>query len=510
MIWHVQNENFILDSTRIFMKAFHLLLFDGSFIFPECILIFGLILLLMIDSTSDQKDIPWLYFISSTSLVMSITALLFRWREEPMISFSGNFQTNNFNEIFQFLILLCSTLCIPLSVEYIECTEMAITEFMLFVLTATLGGMFLCGANDLITIFVAPECFSLCSYLLSGYTKKDVRSNEATTKYLLMGGASSSILVHGFSWLYGSSGGEIELQEIVNGLINTQMYNSPGISIALIFITVGIGFKLSLAPSHQWTPDVYEGSPTPVVAFLSVTSKVAASASATRIFDIPFYFSSNEWHLLLEILAILSMLLGNLIAITQTSMKRMLAYSSIGQIGYVIIGIIVGDSNGGYASMITYMLFYISMNLGTFACIVSFGLRTGTDTIRDYAGLYTKDPFLALSLALCLLSLGGLPPLAGFFGKLHLFWCGWQAGLYFLVSIGLLTSVVSIYYYLKIIKLLMTGRNQEITPHVRNYRRSPLRSNNSIELSMIVCVIASTIPGISMNPIIAIAQDTLF
>ncbi|KAK8483962.1 hypothetical protein V6N11_071010 [Hibiscus sabdariffa] len=354
---------------------------------------------------------------------------------------------------------------------------MAIAEFLLFVLTATLGGMFLCGANDLITIFVAPECFSLCSYLLSGYTKKDVRSNEATTKYLLMGGASSSILVHGFSWLYGSSGGEIELQEIVNGLINTQMYNSPGISIALIFITVGIGFKLSPAPSHQWTPDVYEGvrdyecnrsirrqkdhpkmiiswllrtnqirwfyfsifltcsygtkvekieknqsfTTTDegfleklriIVAFLSVTSKVAASASATRIFDIPFYFSSNEWHLLLEILAILSMILGNLIAITQTSMKRMLAYSSIGQIGYVIIGIIVGDSNGGYASMITYMLFYISMNLGTFACIVLFGLRTGTDNIRDYAGLYTKDPFLALSLALCLLSLGGLPPLA--------------------------------------------------------------------------------------------------
>nr|YP_009335463.1 NADH-plastoquinone oxidoreductase subunit 2 [Oziroe biflora]YP_009335478.1 NADH-plastoquinone oxidoreductase subunit 2 [Oziroe biflora]AEX96332.1 NADH-plastoquinone oxidoreductase subunit 2 [Oziroe biflora]APO12521.1 NADH-plastoquinone oxidoreductase subunit 2 [Oziroe biflora]APO12536.1 NADH-plastoquinone oxidoreductase subunit 2 [Oziroe biflora] len=510
MIWHVQNENFILDSTRIFMKAFHLLLFHGSFIFPECILIFGLILLLMIDSTSDQKDRPWFYFISSTSLVMSITALLFRWKEEPIISFSGNFQTNNFNEIFQFLILLCSTLCIPLSVEYIECTEMAITEFLLFVLTATLGGMFLCGANDLITIFVAPECFSLCSYLLSGYTKRDVRSNEATTKYLLMGGASSSILVHGFSWLYGSSGGEIELQEIVNGLINTQMYNSPGISIALISITVGIGFKLSPAPFHQWTPDVYEGSPTPVVAFLSVTSKVAASASATRIFDIPFYFSSNEWHLLLEILAILSMILGNLIAITQTSMKRMLAYSSIGQIGYVIIGIIVGDSNDGYASMITYMLFYISMNLGTFARIVSFGLRTGTDNIRDYAGLYTKDPFLALSLALCLLSLGGLPPLAGFFGKLHLFWCGWQEGLYFLVSIGLLTSVVSIYYYLKIIKLLMTGRNQEITPHVRNYRRSPLRSNNYIEWSMTVCVIASTIPGISMNPILAIAQDTLF
>ncbi|KAM0050474.1 NAD(P)H-quinone oxidoreductase subunit 2 B [Helianthus debilis subsp. tardiflorus] len=136
---------------------------------------------------------------------------------------------------------------------------MARTDFLLFILTATIGGMFLCGSNDLITIFVAPECFSLCSYLLSGYTKKDVRSNEATMKYLLMGGVSSSILIHGFSWLYGSSVGEIEHQEIVNGLINKQMYNSPGISIAFIFITVGIGFKLSPAPSHQWTPVVYEG-----------------------------------------------------------------------------------------------------------------------------------------------------------------------------------------------------------------------------------------------------------
>ncbi|XBI46602.1 hypothetical protein VPH35_110808 [Triticum aestivum] len=328
-------------------------------------------------------------------------------------------------------------------------------------------------------------------------------------------------------------GGEIELEEIVNGLINTQMYNSPGISIALISITVGLGFKLSPAPFHQWTPDVYEGvwfvrqiptsisisekearnplfnydSPTPVVAFLFVTSKVDASASATRILDIPFYFSSNEWHLLLEILAILSMILGNVLAITQTSMKRMLAYSSIGQIGYVIIGIIVGDSNDGYATMITNMLFYISMNLGTFACIVLFGLRIGTDNIRDYSGLYTKDPFFG-SLFSPMSFFGS--PLAGFFGKLYLFWCGWQAGLYLLVSIGLLTRVLSIYYYLKIIKLLMTGRNQEITPYVLNYRRSPLRSNNSVELSMLVCVIASTIPGISVNPILAIAQDTLF
>uniref|UniRef100_A0ACD5ZQ83 Uncharacterized protein n=1 Tax=Avena sativa TaxID=4498 RepID=A0ACD5ZQ83_AVESA len=166
------------------------------------------------------------------------------------------------------------------------------------------------------------------------------------------------------------------------------------------------------------------------------------------------------------------MILGNLLAITQ--------------IRYIIIGIIVGDSNDGYASMITYMLLYISMNLGAFSCIVLFGLFIKTDNIQDYAGLYMKDPFLALSLVLCFLSLGGLPPLAGFFEKLYLFWCGWQVGLYFLVSMGLLTSILSIYYYLKIIKLLMTGRNQEITTYVRNYRRSPLRSNNSIELRVIL------------------------
>uniref|UniRef100_A0A251VK84 Putative NADH:quinone oxidoreductase/Mrp antiporter, membrane subunit n=1 Tax=Helianthus annuus TaxID=4232 RepID=A0A251VK84_HELAN len=185
---------------REFYESFHLLLFDGSLIFPECILIFGLILLLMIDSTSDQKDIPWLYFISSTSLVMSITALLFRWREEPMISFREISKRTISNEIFQFLILLCSTLCIPLSVEY-------------------MNENVLCGANDLITIFVAPECFSLCSYLLSGYTKEDVRSNEATMKIFTHGWGKLFILVHGFSWLYGSFRGEIELQEIVNGLI---------------------------------------------------------------------------------------------------------------------------------------------------------------------------------------------------------------------------------------------------------------------------------------------------
>nr|BDZ75738.1 NADH dehydrogenase subunit B [Fissidens protonematicola] len=489
---------------------FDLSFFFKSTILPESILLFFLLVILIVDLSLEIKNKNLFFFISLLSLLISLIVLLFQLQEEPIISFSGNFQTDSFNKLFRILIILCSILCIPLSFDFIECTKLSITEFLIFILTATIGGMFLCGANDLITIFVSLECLSLCSYLLSAYTKKDVRSNEAAMKYLLIGGTSSSILVYGFSWLYGLSGGEFQLQKIAIGLINTEMYTSSASLIGLLFIIIGIGFKLSLVPFHQWTPDVYEGSPTPVVAFLSVVSKVAGLALIARVFNIVFPYFSNQWHFLLEILAICSMVLGNLVAITQTNMKRMLAYSSISQIGYLMIGIITGDFNG-YASMIVYLFFYIFMNLGTFACIILLGLRTGTDNIRDYSGLILKDPLLTSSFALCLLSLGGIPPLSGFFGKLYLFWCAWKAGLYFLVFIGLFTSIISIYYYLKIIKLLINTENKKITSYIQTYEISstfPL-SKNSIEVSITICVIASLFLGIFMNPIINLLQNFL-
>lgn len=251
-------------------------------------------------------------------------------------------------------------------------------------------------------------------------------------------------------------------------------------------------------------------SPTPVVAFLSVISKVAGLALLARLSNIVFPSLSNQWHFLLEILAIFSMVLGNLVAITQTSMKRMLAYSSISQIGYLLIGIVTGGFNG-YASMIVYLLFYIFMNLGTFACIILFGLRTGTDNIRDYSGLVLKDPLLTFSLVLCSLSLGGIPPLSGFFGKLYLFWCAWKSGLYFLVSIGLFTSIISIYYYLKIIKLLIGTENKKVTSYIQTYQVSSVSifSKNSIEISIIICVVASMFLGIFLNPIINLLQNFL-
>nr|YP_007374691.1 NAD(P)H-quinone oxidoreductase subunit 2 [Equisetum hyemale]AGC26607.1 NAD(P)H-quinone oxidoreductase subunit 2 [Equisetum hyemale] len=487
------------------MKELSSFLADWNLILPEFSLIFGIIFFLVVDLLSIKKK---KYLFSHTSLIILALAILIisiEWNENLMLAFGGTLQINNFNNIFRLFILICSFLCIPLSLEYIKYAKLPITEFLVFLFTATLGSMFLCSANDLLTIFIALECLSLSSYLLASYTKRDIRSNEATMKYLLMGGATSSILVYGFSLLYGLSGGKIQLQQIATGLLNNQMYDSIALFLATIFIVVGIGFKLSLVPFHQWTPDVYEGSPTPVVAFLSVTSKVAGLNLATRILTITLNDSSNEWRILLGILAISSMILGNLIATTQKSMKRMLAYSSISQIGYIIIGIVAGEINDGHASMIIYMFFYIFMNLGTFACTILVSLRTGTDNIRDYTGLYRKDPLLAFSLILCLLSLGGLPPLSGFFGKLYLFWAGWKSGLYFLVSVGITTSILSIYYYLKIIRVLFDRR---VTTYIKDYKGSAglTDSKDSIEITIIICVLGATFLGIFINPFIEIIQ----
>lgn len=256
-------------------------------------------------------------------------------------------------------------------------------------------------------------------------------------------------------------------------------------------------------------------SPTPVVAFFSVTSKVAAPASFTRLFGLIFPYLSNEWHIAVGLLATFSMILGNLIAVTQRSVKRMLAYPSISQIGYIMIGILAADSENGYASMITYTFIYILMNLGTFARIIPFGLRTGTDNIRDYAGLYMKDPVLTFSPVLRSPSLGGIPPPSGFFGKLYLFWHGWKAGSYPSVPVALITSVISIYYYLKIIKLMFTGKNGRSDTPITSRQNSLVSpsisiSKSSLEIAMIIRALASTLSGIFIDPIIEITRNTFF
>jgi NAD(P)H-quinone oxidoreductase subunit 2 len=240
-------------------------------------------------------------------------------------------------------------------------------------------------------------------------------------------------------------------------------------------------------------------------------------ALAIRILSTVFSFIQPEWHFVLELLSLLSMVFGNLIAANQTSIKRMLAYSSISQVGYILIGL-VANSSDGYASMITYLFTYTFMNLGAFACVIVFGLRTGTDQIRDYAGLSFKDPWLAFSLTVCLLSLAGIPPFAGFFGKVYLFWSGWNQNLYLLVYVGLLTSVISMYYYLRIIKIMITKDGKDMSLYVQEYALSSsfiplsgqtLSISSSLEIGIVFCVIVSILLGLVMNPIINTIQQTI-
>jgi NAD(P)H-quinone oxidoreductase subunit 2 len=247
-----------------------------------------------------------------------------------------------------------------------------------------------------------------------------------------------------------------------------------------------------------------------VVAFLSVGSKAAGFALAIRLLTTAFPLVIEQWHFVFTALTILSLVLGNVVALTQTSMKRMLAYSSIAQAGFVMIGLIAG-TDAGYASMIFYLLVYLFMNLGGFACVILFTLRTGTDQISEYAGLYQKDPLLTLCLSICLLSLGGIPPLAGFFGKIYLFWAGWQAGLYGLVLLGLIATVVSIYYYIRVVKMMVVKEPQEMSDAVKNYPeiRWNLPGMRPLQVSLILTLVATSLAGILSNPLFTLANSSV-
>nr|YP_010231209.1 subunit 2 of NADH-plastoquinoneoxidoreductase [Nephroselmis pyriformis]QSV37278.1 subunit 2 of NADH-plastoquinoneoxidoreductase [Nephroselmis pyriformis] len=472
-------------------------------LWPEGFILLTLLVLVSLDLTLNNFSRRWIEAITYGGLTGALVSLVaIDSTSIPPMTFSGSFQADMLSVVFRgFLILSCG-LCVLLSLEYVEQAGHALVEFMVLLLTATLGGMLLAGANDLVLMFVALETLGLSSYMLTGYMKRDARSNEAALKYLLIGGASSSFFLYGVSWLYGASGGHVELDYVANALMATDLSNSLACGIALLLMTVGVGFKLSAAPFHQWTPDVYQGSPTPVVAFLSVGSKAAGLVLTVRMLATLFPGLTEEWHEIFAILAILSMVIGNVIALAQTSVKRMLGYSSVAQAGFLLIGLLTGHEEG-YSSMILYMLIYILMNLGAFACVILFGLRTGTDQIQDYSGLLHKDPFLAVCFTVCLLSLGGIPPLAGFFGKVYLFWVGWQAGLYTLVMIGLITSVISIYYYLGVVKIMLVKPRQEMSLSVQQYptRAWAIEALQPLEVSILVCVVGSLGIGVAGNSI---------
>ena len=484
---------------------------NAGTILPEGIVIITLLVVLVGDLIVGRNSTKWTPYVAIFGLFGAILALYTQWDSTNTIGFLGGFNADALSVVFRGIIALSAIVTILMSVAYIEQTGTPLGEFICILLTATLGAMFLSGADELVMIFVSLETLSISSYLLTGYTKRDPRSNEAALKYLLIGAASSAVFLYGISLLYGLSGGETRLIAIASSLASgTGGGISLALVIALVFTIAGISFKISAVPFHQWTPDVYEGSPTPVVAFLSVGSKAAGFALAIRLLVTAFPLVSEQWHFVFTALAVLSMVLGNVVALAQTSMKRLLAYSSIGQAGFVMIGLLA-NTEPGYASMIFYLLVYLFMNLGGFTCVILFSLRTGTDQISEYAGLYQKDPLLTLGLSLCLLSLGGIPPLAGFFGKIYLFWAGWQAGLYWLVLLGLITSVASIYYYIRVVKMMVVKEPQEMSDVIKNY--PPISWNlpgmRPLQVGLIVSVLATSLAGILSNPLFTLANNSI-
>ena len=483
-------------------------LFDPSLplnagaIIPELVVTLTLLLVLLVDLTQGDQGRRWLFPLASLGLLSAFTTLILQWQHPDGESFLGSFIADPLSIVFRGLVVLTGILTICMTERYLQLARVALGEFYVLLLTATLGGMFLAGATDLVTVFVALETLGIASYLMAGYTKRDPRSSEAALKYLLIGASSSAIFLYGMSLLYGLSGGETHLEAIAPTLGNGNL----AATIALVLCIAGISFKLAAVPFHQWTPDVYEGSPTPVVAFLSVGSKTAGFALAIRFLVTTFPSLSEEWQSVFAVLAILSMVLGNVVAITQTRLKRLLAYSSIGQAGFAMIGLVIG-TEAGYASLIFYLAVYLVMNLGAFLCVTLFSLRTGTDEITEYSGLYQKDPFLTLCLSLCMLSLGGLPPMAGFFGKLYLFWSGWQAGAYTLVLVGLVTSVISIYYYIRVIKMMVVKEDQEMSLAVQNYPAQDwgIPGMASVRVGMVVTVVGTVLAGLLSNPLFSIS-----
>jgi NADH-quinone oxidoreductase subunit N len=367
------------------------------------------------------------------------------------LGFGGLFVVDPFARFMKLLVLLGSALAIVLSLGFVEREQMDRYEFPVLLVFATLGMMLMISANDLISLYLGLEMQSLALYVVAAFRRDTVRSTEAGLKYFVLGALSSGMLLYGASLVYGFAGttGFDQLALVLKG-----DGLSTGVVVGLVFVAAGLAFKISAVPFHMWTPDVYEGAPTPVTAFFAAAPKIAAVALTVRVMVGPFGGLVVQWQQIVFAISIASMLLGAFAAINQSNIKRLMAYSSIGNIGYALVGLAAGTEQGVQGILI-YMAIYLFMTLGTFACILAMR-RQGrmVEGIDDLAGLSKSNPLLALTLSLFMFSMAGIPPLAGFFAKYFVFLAAIQAKLYWLAVIGVLASVVSAFYYWRIVRVM--------------------------------------------------------
>lgn len=487
---------------------------DLNLIVPELVLTVCACVALVMDVMLPQRQRRWTgYFaLASTALVAASVVML--WTDvshgSALTGFYGTVKVDGFAVVFKLIFLLAAALTIAISLRYLDVEGEQRGEYYSLVLFATVGMMFLASGYDLIVLYISLELMALTFYVLVGYTKRERRSNEAGMKYFLLGAFSSGILLYGMSLLFGVAGttnlGGIALRvsEVAGGA-GADAALRPMLLLAMIALAAGLFFKIAAVPFHMWAPDAYQGAPTSVTAFLSTGSKAASFALYARIFLEALGGMRVDWAPLLGIVAAVTIMVGNWAAVTQTNSKRLLAYSSISNAGYLLLGVIAANGYG-YTGLIVYIIVYTFMNVGAFGVIISLRRRGVIgDEVEDLSGLGQKAPGLALMMALFMLSLGGLPVTGGFIGKLYLFLGLFERGdaekknwYYWLLGWAALNTVVSFYYYVRFIRAMYIGD--------READARPLSLSAPLQTALVVCAVAVILIGVYPQPFISAAE----
>ncbi|WP_173981736.1 NADH-quinone oxidoreductase subunit NuoN [Magnetospirillum sp. SS-4] len=383
---------------------------------------------------------------------------------DRLTAFDGMFVVDRFSGFAKALILLASAFSVAMSLSYLVKEKIGKFEYPVLVLFATLGMMMMVSANDFMSLYLGLELQSLSLYVLAAYNRDNLKSTEAGLKYFVLGSLASGMLLYGVSLLYGFAG-TTSFDGLAQVFAAGESHHvKPGIGIiaGLVFVVAGLSFKISAVPFHMWAPDVYEGAPTPVTSFFAVAPKIAALCLFVRVMTGPFADLADQWRQVVSFIAFASMFVGAFAAIVQTNIKRLLAYSSIGHVGFVLVGV-AANSVLGVQGVLIYLAIYLFMNVGAFAVILSMRQKGRlVEGVSDLAGLSKTNPVMAFIMAMLMFSMAGIPPLAGFWGKFYVFMAAVEAGLFTLAILGVLSSVVSAYYYLRIIKIMYFDEPAEV------------------------------------------------
>ena len=418
-------------------------------VLPELILSFGALALILIGALRGERSVWLVTELAVALLGVALVVVVFDQRTEG-VTFYGAFTNDDFARFMKALSLIGSLVSLLLSLDFLRHHRYGGFEFPILILLSTIGMMMLISASDFIAFYLGLELMSLSLYVLAAYHRDDTRSTEAGLKYFVLGALSSGMLLYGMSLMYGFAG-TVSFKGVATAVSGPA---SVGVVFALVFIIAGLAFKISVVPFHMWTPDVYEGAPTPVTTFFSSAPKMAAMAIAVRILLTAFPHISTEWRQIVTFVSIASMAVGAFAGIGQTNIKRLMAYSAIGHMGFALVGVAAGTVEGAQGVAL-YMAIYLVMALGTFAGILLMR-RNGeyVETIGDLAGLARTSPATAFFLAAMMFWLAGVPPLGGFFAKFYVFAAAINAGLYGLAVIGVLLSAVGAFYYIRIVKIM--------------------------------------------------------